>query len=379
MVAMVDQNEKIIQNEIKAYKAKVKRHTRIVSLLILVLMVLLGVFGGDFLYAFAFSTSPVLNASLKETMNQATSEEMLADVSDGFSLDVYQSFRREEINETGDEKDVESAVDMIEEESDEILLYDLSFNSSLNQNAVVPLAGIELMELDAESEMTMQALGSGRSLDATDLQTEKVFNETVMNVGVEGEAMTFYEKAGLYYYLENYSSALDFYALALANDDAGVVPFEARFGRLFVEDALIRLQGNDLEGALDALGQAILVAPALSDAYYWQAVVLFQLGNVEKAIGSLRECLLRDDEFGKAYSFLGYLYYVRGDYAQANALLDEAIELMPEDASAYLYLGFVYEKMKMPEGALLSYQRALVLMDDVAEINYVNELVRSLE
>lgn len=143
----------------------------------------------------------------------------------------------------------------------------------------------------------------------------------------------------------------------------------------------IHLDLDDPEAAIDALTQAIGLAPTDADAIYLLGRAYQENGDHEEAITRFERAVQFVPDWVEAYQDMAFSYEALGDTAAREypdgmlALLagdhDEAIEHLeaaaetdPENANAFWGLGAAYEMVRKSDEALAAYQQALVADPD---------------
>lgn len=77
----------------------------------------------------------------------------------------------------------------------------------------------------------------------------------------------------------------------------------------------------------------------------------------------------RDEQVGQIKTQLAIEYMGSGDYRQATASIEEALKLMPQSDVAWMVKAQIYQYLKVKETAQASFQKALSLNPNSAEIN----------
>src|SRR5438094_9997000 len=101
---------------------------------------------------------------------------------------------------------------------------------------------------------------------------------------------------------------------------------------------------------------------------FQRAVAHHQCGQFALAEGLYCEILAEVPTHFDALHFLGGLQYQKGEYQAAAELIQKAINEKTNDATAHANLGLANHKLRNLEKALASYDRALVLKPDYAEV-----------
>ena len=121
---------------------------------------------------------------------------------------------------------------------------------------------------------------------------------------------------------------------------------------------------------LPATTQAPVVSAAgdAAKAKLEQALALLQKGNLDEAGDIYKSLLQIHPNHPEALHFLGVVEAQRQNLVEAAALIGRAIEIDPENAAAHSNHGNVLKALKRNEDALVSYDRALTLDADWAEV-----------
>ena len=128
-----------------------------------------------------------------------------------------------------------------------------------------------------------------------------------------------------------------------------------------------RLALGNLEGALNALEQALAVEPADLEAWSHKGVVLAALGRPAQALECHDGVLARDPRRGANWLQRGLALGALGRHAEALVAHDRAIALEPEAAGAWFRRGQTLQFLERHEDALVAYDRALALDPQLAE------------
>ncbi len=135
-------------------------------------------------------------------------------------------------------------------------------------------------------------------------------------------ALLFRAKAHIYFHLERYTAALDFYdrALELNTSDLDALYFKGQtlYGLQRFEEALAVFQA--------ALARKASFAPYHAFCGY----ALYQLQRYEEALNALDNAIALDDD-ATFYNAEGNILYTLGRYTEALKMYDKAIGLVPEN------------------------------------------------
>lgn len=106
----------------------------------------------------------------------------------------------------------------------------------------------------------------------------------------------------------------------------------------FVNQARVRIQEGDPEGALAVLDEAFALDPALPRARFFAAMALKALGRYDEAEEHLRGVLAAFPRDRVANNQLGRLHFLRRDFAAAVAVFERTLRIDPEDLEAHYNL-----------------------------------------
>jgi len=96
----------------------------------------------------------------------------------------------------------------------------------------------------------------------------------------------------------------------------------------------------------------------------------FAYEDFVKADRFLKKVIKYDPEKIEAYLHLSYLYEEVGEFDRGIPLLREVIKIDSTNKDAYLYLGYLCYKTGRHDSSLISYTKALKLMNDKEEENF---------
>lgn len=129
----------------------------------------------------------------------------------------------------------------------------------------------------------------------------------------------------------------------------------------------LRLAQRDAEGALEALGQALDLAPSSEEALQLYAQAALAGGRYRTAILTLEPLVRMHDDVGQYAYWLGLARLQIGDLQKAAEALEQAQRLTPAHAPTHIALGTAYNNQKRFDLAKPVLQRALRLAPDHVE------------
>jgi tetratricopeptide (TPR) repeat protein len=129
----------------------------------------------------------------------------------------------------------------------------------------------------------------------------------------------------------------------------------------------LREQGLFQE-AEHCLLQALAIDPSIADAYYMLGTLCQADERLEAACAHLRKVLELDSYFEFAYIDLCKLLFQLGQLEEAKQIINEGISHIPTNPNLHFYLGNIYHEQNQLEFAVASFQRALLIQPDHAEV-----------
>jgi len=108
--------------------------------------------------------------------------------------------------------------------------------------------------------------------------------------------------------------------------------------RVLFELGLARFTNRDPVKALEALDQALVIAPGFLPARLLRAETQIRRGNTDEVLTDLRDILQKHPDNEKAHLLLGAAYQALGQHANATAVYRGLINLVPREAHAHFLL-----------------------------------------
>ena len=124
---------------------------------------------------------------------------------------------------------------------------------------------------------------------------------------------------------------------------------------------LERAKIGDLNGAIEALGEAVKLDPAVAETHFHLGAALWYQGERERAAAELDEALRLNPAFLPAVSLRGVAARETGDLERARRWAQHAIALEPKSQSGYFDLGLVLLRTKKLNEALGQFEAGLNL------------------
>jgi len=124
------------------------------------------------------------------------------------------------------------------------------------------------------------------------------------------------------------------------------------------------------EEAVDLIGRAVALNPAVAEYHCNLGVALWGAGRLDEAVAAYRAAVKLDPDYVDAHFNLGNALKDQEHYEQAVAAYREAIRLKPDMVEAHLNMGTgLYDLGKLNE-AVTAFQKAIGLMPDLADAHY---------
>lgn len=134
---------------------------------------------------------------------------------------------------------------------------------------------------------------------------------------------------------------------------------------------IVRLNQNDLGGAMQQFEQALDDNPQGVEAFYYIGVTQARAGQLPEAEKSFKEALSRDATFLPAHFDLGVLYYRQDEDEKALGEFDIVQRVDPDRARVYYYQGLILRRTGKPKEAAAKMEKAASLDPDLAlQANY---------
>lgn len=134
---------------------------------------------------------------------------------------------------------------------------------------------------------------------------------------------------------------------------------------------IVRLNQNDLGGAMQQFKQALAENPQGVEAFYYIGVTQARAGQIDEAEKNFKEALARDATFLPAHFDLGVLYYQKDQDEAALKEFDTVQRADPDRARVYYYQGLILRRMGKSKEAAAKMEKAASLDPDLAlEANY---------
>ncbi len=121
----------------------------------------------------------------------------------------------------------------------------------------------------------------------------------------------------------------------------------------------IKMQRNDMEGAIENFKKAILLSPKVAMPYFLCGSAMYRAGAEQDAVGMFRKTVELDPANATAFFYLGNLEGSLGNRAKALNYFACAVKLKPDLADAHYNMSRLYaEENRIPE-ACRAYDKAV--------------------
>jgi tetratricopeptide (TPR) repeat protein len=141
-------------------------------------------------------------------------------------------------------------------------------------------------------------------------------------------------------------------------------------------EAELLAQNNDIQSAIDLIGQALQLQPDHIDLRYTRAMLAGQLDNLELLESDLRHVIAQKPDHAEALNALGYTLADRTErWEEAYPLIKKALALSPNNPAIIDSLGWVYFRMGEIDKARTLLEQAFELMPDHEIAAHLGELL----
>ena len=124
------------------------------------------------------------------------------------------------------------------------------------------------------------------------------------------------------------------------------------------------------EEAIDLIGRAVALNPAVAEYHCNLGVAFSGAGRLDEAVAAYRAAIGVDPNFVDAHFNLGNALKDQEHYEQAVAAYREAIRLKPDMAEAHLNMGAGLNDLGQLDEAVAAFREAIRLVPDFAEAHY---------
>ena len=123
----------------------------------------------------------------------------------------------------------------------------------------------------------------------------------------------------------------------------GVTEIDPSYTDGFVNVARVRVQEGDPEGAQEALGKALALAPDLPKTHYFYGLTLKTQGQYDEALESFRRAAVAYPRDRVVRNQIGRVYFLKREFARAIQELSKTLTVDPEDLEAHYNLMLAYQ------------------------------------
>ncbi len=138
----------------------------------------------------------------------------------------------------------------------------------------------------------------------------------------------------------------------------------------YVNRGYLRINNNDIQGAVADFSQAIMFRPGYAVAYNNRAIAYSALGDIDAAMKEYDKAIMLNPKYAVAYCNRGSAYQAADDFEKALKDYTKAIELNPNYSGAYCNRGSAYQANGEVGKAIEDYENAIKLNPYFAEPYY---------
>jgi tetratricopeptide (TPR) repeat protein len=122
--------------------------------------------------------------------------------------------------------------------------------------------------------------------------------------------------------------------------------------------------------AIDRYQKAALIVQNFPAAYYYKGYSHYSLQEYDQALEDLTTALNQNYPAIEIYKVRWYLYYLKKDYDNALRDAEEVLKLQPSNSNLLIAMGDIYREKNMDKEAVVSYEKAALLVPDNADLHY---------
>ncbi len=225
------------------------------------------------------------------------------------------------------------------------------------------------------------------------------YNEAINDLNIAIEISPYYDmwygfRGDLFFEIKDYDSAIKDFTMAIQICPQDPVYYSAR-ADVYIEkdeypkaisdlDHALKLAPNNSQyysdrgysylmldnfsSALSDYNQAINLNPEEYDNYYMRAFAFAQNEDYDNAIKDYSKCIESDSYLEYGYHGRGSIYYYTRRYNEAISDFKNAILENPNQANTYAILGLCFECINDFKNALMNYDKAIELDQDLINI-----------
>jgi len=125
--------------------------------------------------------------------------------------------------------------------------------------------------------------------------------------------------------------------------------------------SMLRLQSNDVNGALEDLDKAVCINPKVAEIYNGRAIGRLQKGDLDGALADYEKAIELKPSLPSAFLGRGSLRYQKKNFDRALADFSKATELKPDYVYAYVERGIVRGLKGEIDGAIADIKKGATL------------------
>ena len=129
----------------------------------------------------------------------------------------------------------------------------------------------------------------------------------------------------------------------------------------FLQQGVDLYQRGDLQGAIQAFEQEVLVNPGNATAYNNLGFLSYQQQHWSQSLAACQKAVELKPDYAEAYWNMGFAYEQQGQYPEAIQAMEKGIELSPlGNSGVYSNLGNMYARLERYEDATNAFQNAVL-------------------
>lgn len=130
--------------------------------------------------------------------------------------------------------------------------------------------------------------------------------------------------------------------------------------------ALIHLNENRINPALNSLNEMVKAYPDQGVAYLYLGIIYSMINDQENALENFNQAIEYDPNLTRAFNNRGIIYYAQGEYEKAIEDYNHAYLLDPRDTAVLVNRGLAYAEQEQYEEAIKDYNLAIEIDPDYA-------------
>ena len=194
----------------------------------------------------------------------------------------------------------------------------------------------------------------------------KAFNETIRSAKADADknwlAEVFFQKASVYYALEEFEKAVSEYKEAIKLNPNSTVFYNAL--------GIAHSELKQYKAALDAYKKALELSPTKAEPHYNIGLVYLKQGTFPPAVDAFKQAIAIDAKWVDAHNGLAEAYLKQGLLSQAEKSYVKAVRLSPDRIGAILGLGQVYAKQTRFNDAITKFEKVIEIQRDNTDAHY---------